>query len=80
MEGATILVKIISLVEGGQAPLEIVQRTVTEAPFAKLTTVAFGLFGDETVAPLFAPIIVQRPVPTEGVLPAKVNVPLLHCC
>ena len=74
------MVKTISLEEAGQAPLEIVQRKVTEAPFAKLKTVAVGLFGDEMVAPLFAPIIVQRPVPTEGVLPAKVNVPLLHCC
>ena len=74
------MVKIISFEDGGQAPLEIVQRKVTEAPFAKLTTVAFGLFGEDMVAPLFAPIIVQRPVPTEGVLPAKVNVPLLHCC
>ena len=80
MEGAVILVKTISLVEGGQAPLEIVQRTVTEAPFDKLKTIAFGLFGEEIVAPLFAPIIVQRPVPTEGVLPDKVNEPLLHCC
>ena len=80
MEGATTFVKTISLEEGGQAPLEIVQRKVTEAPFDKLKTVDVALFGVVIVAPLEAPIIVQRPVPTEGVLPAKVNVPLLHFC
>ena len=77
--GGAVFVKTTSLVEGGQNPLEMDQRNVTEAPAAKPETVELAMVGELMTAPLVAPIIVQSPFPTEGVFPAKVKLPLLHC-
>ena len=77
--GGAVFVKTTSLLEGGQNPLEIDQRKVTEAPAAKPETVELATVGELITAPFAAPIIVQSPFPTEGVFPAKVKLPLLHC-
>ena len=77
--GEAVFVKIISLVEAGQNPLKIDQRSVTEAPAVKPETVELATVGELITAPFVAPIIDQSPFPTEGVLPAKVKLPLLHC-
>ena len=55
------------------------QRKVTEAPAFKPDIEVFGLEGEIIFAPLAAPTKLQKPVPTEGVLAAIVNEPLLHC-
>ena len=71
--------RLTSLVEAAQTPLMIDQRTVIFCPAVKPVTVEVGLLGVVMVAPFVAPMIDQVPVPTEGVFPAKVNVPLPHC-
>ena len=75
-----MLVKMTSVAEVPQPPFVIVQRKVALCPRIKPVTFEVGLVGVAITAPFAAPIIVQRPVPTEGVLPAKVNAPLLHFC
>jgi hypothetical protein len=60
-------------------PFVTVHLNVTDVPAAKPETVVVALDnGDAIVAPFVAPTIVHKPFPTEGVLPAKVNAPLLH--
>ena len=77
--GAILFVKTTSSVEE-HVPLVKVQRNVTELPAVKPVTVVVALLlGAVIDAPFAAPIIDQIPLPTEGVLAAKVNVPLLHC-
>jgi hypothetical protein len=56
-----------------------VHLNVTELPAVKPEIPVVALVGVVIVAPFAAPTIVQTPLPTEGMLPAKVNVPLLHC-
>ena len=80
MVGEALLVKTTSLADVPQPPFVIVQRKVALCSSAKPVTDEVGLVGVVMFAPLAAPIIVQRPVPTEGVFPAKVNEPLLHFC
>ena len=76
--GFALLVKTTSLVVAGQLPFVIVHRKVTELPAVKPETDAVGLLIKAIEAPFAAPIIDQVPVPTEGALPAIVNVPVLH--
>ena len=55
-----------------------VQRKITFVPKFNPVTVEVGLLGVVTTEPLAAPITVHAPVPTEGVLAAKVKLPVLH--
>ena len=61
-----------------QTPFVTVQINVTEVPTLSPVTVEVGLLGVVIIAPFVAPGMLQTPVPTEGVLAAKVNEPLLH--
>lgn len=65
-----------SSVEGRHTPFETVQRRVAEAPTASPVTPDVGEVGVVTVA--VPEITDQTPVPTAGVLPAKVVVVILH--
>jgi hypothetical protein len=56
-----------------------VHLNVTELPAFKPDTPDVALIGVVIVAPFAVPTIVHKPLPTEGVLPAKVKEPLLHC-
>jgi hypothetical protein len=55
-----------------QSGLEMVQRKVTDVPGVKPLIVLVGEFGLLIIA--LPETIVQRPVPTSGVLPARVAV------
>ena len=71
-----LLVKTTELELGGHVPLEIVHTSVALVPFGTPVTVVVARFDEVMVAvPL---VTVQIPVPTEGVLPAKVKLPLAH--
>jgi hypothetical protein len=60
-------------------PFVTVHLNVTEVPAVKPETLVVALVvGAAIVAPFVAPTIVHKPFPTEGVLPAKVNAPILH--
>jgi hypothetical protein len=61
-----------------QLPLSIVHLNVVFVPAASPVTVLVGEFADVIAAPLAAPTIVHVPVPTPGVLPVRLKVPLLH--
>jgi hypothetical protein len=73
-----LFVKITSSLEE-HVPLVTVHLNVILLPAIKLETPVVGLVGVVMVAPFAVPTIVQRPLPTEGVLAANVNAPLLHC-
>ena len=76
--GKELFVKIRSS-EAEQPPLATVQIRLMEVPALSPVMVEVGLLGVVIVAPFVAPMIVQRPVePTEGALPAKVKLPMLH--
>ena len=64
--------------EEEQPPFVTVHRKVTELPTDKPEMADVGLDGEVMVAPFAKPIIDQTPVPTEGVVAAKVKEPLLH--
>ena len=72
-----LLFKITSSKEE-QPPFVTVQRKVTELPTVKPEMADVGLAGVVMVVPFAKPIIDQTPVPTEGVVAAKVKEPLLH--
>lgn len=59
-------------------PFVIVQRRVTLCPGRSPFTWLVAEPGVTMVAPLAAPMIVHCPVPVIGVLPARLNVPLLQ--
>ena len=71
------LAKITSS-KASQTPFVTFHLSVTEVPKVNPVTVEVGLLGIEITAPLAAPTIVQIPVPTEGVLAAKMNELLPH--
>jgi hypothetical protein len=60
-------------------PFVTVHLSVTEVPDVNPDIADVALAVVVIVAPFAAPTIVHKPLPTEGVLPAKVNEPLLHC-
>ena len=77
--GNTSLRNTTSSVLTAHVPLLIVQRNVTVLPAVKPLTVLVVLDGVVIVTPGSAPNTLQTPVPTEGLLPAKVKkVVLLH--
>ena len=76
MVGGSATLMVISSVELGQTPLEIVQRKVVDAPIVNPLTVDVAKAGTSAV-PLPA-IVDQAPVPTVGVFPAKAEVVILH--
>ena len=76
--GGVALVKITSSVDGVQGLFEIVHLNVTLCPAVNPVTVEVGEEGVVILAPLAAPTILHAPVPFVGVLPARVNVPLLQ--
>src|SRR5688572_19229077 len=61
-----------------QPGLLIVHRRITEKPCVKPVTVVLRRLGSVIVAPLVAPSIVQKPVPTAGAFPASKKFPLVH--
>ena len=71
------MVKITSSVEE-QVPLVAVHLKITLVPKFNPVTVDVGLLGVVTTEPFAAPITVQAPVPTEGVVAAKVKLPILQ--
>jgi hypothetical protein len=73
-----LFVKTTSSLEE-HVPFVTVHLNVTELPAVKPVMPVVALVGVVIVAPFAAPTIAQTPLPTEGVLPAKVNEPLLHC-
>jgi hypothetical protein len=76
--GVGLLVNTTSSKLGVHEPLLIVHRNVTVLPVVKFNTVVEGEFGAEIVTPGSTPNTLHVPEPTVGVLPAMVNVLVLH--
>src|SRR5687767_7297070 len=77
--GDALFVIVTSAVLAAQTPLEIVQRSVALKPALSPVTVVAGSRSSVMLAPFGAPTNVHWPEPLAGVLPARVNEPLLHC-
>ena len=72
------MVNTTSLVLGVHTPLLIVHRRVTLDPAVSPVTVLVADVGVVMTAPLEGPIMLHKPLPIEGVLPANVKLPVLH--
>jgi hypothetical protein len=72
------LVNTTSLVLGVHTPLLIVHRSVTLDPAVKPVTPLVADVGVVITAPFAGPMMLHKPLPTEGVLPASVKLPVLH--
>lgn len=59
-------------------PLVTVHLKITLAPKFNPVTVEIGLLGVVTTEPFAAPTTVHAPDPTEGVVAAKVKLPILQ--
>ena len=76
--GVALLVRVTSS-KLAHEPFVIVHRNVTLVPAVRPVTVVVAELILVMTAPFAAPWMVQVPVPTTGVLPARVKVLFVHC-